>query len=364
MVNLEIVDNWFEVGYRLNNLIQFGLFDRRVLLSWQQVADHVYLMTEKNLTLEDLTNMRDRGWIPILSNPNDSEDGIGIPFYADSRIQLLWELESNGYSARELQSIAKWEEEAIDSFLAVDDLTYIDDDLKLMINYMKCMTLKTERCSMRTGIGDSPGESVTMPRDRYERRLRMYEQFQRTGIPENYQYYIAKMAFRVRSTNEVIRIEILEMERAQIRAGYSPFVVCTGDWRSSDRKFLFNARVIHWDMTIQAAIAHTEEDVPTIRVPGFLLHGEQVIPTKTLVPRDYTQLWNEHRLDRYLLEWSAVQGEKRCLNCLSKLQDSSGSRKRYCNEKCRNVLKQKRYRVRNPEAVFEAQRKYWSSFDN
>lgn len=154
------------------------------------------------------------------------------------------------------------------------------------------------------------------------------------------------------------------MERAQIQAGYSPFVVCTGDWRSKDRKFLFDARLIHWDLTIKSAIGHTGDDTPIIRVPGFLLHGDRVVSTKTLAPRNYEQLWKEHRLDQYLLTWAAVQGEKRCLNCLSKLPDSSDFRRRYCSDKCRNALKQKRFRVNNPDAAFEANRKYYTSLDN
>jgi predicted nucleic acid-binding Zn ribbon protein len=364
MVDLEVVDKWFEVGYQLGNVIHFGLFDRRVLLSWEQLADRIYLMTGKNLTLEDLTSLQDRGWIPILSNPNDPENGIGIPMYADSQIQLLWELERHGYSPSELQSIAKWEEEAIDSFLAVDDLVYLDDDLELMINHMKCRILQADLCSMRRGIGDSPGEPVSIPRERYERKLRMYEQFQRIGIPGDYQYDVAKAAFRVRAIHEAIRVEISDMERAQIRAGYSPFVVCTSTWRSSDRKLLFDARGIHWEPTIKTAVAHTEEDVPTIRIPGFLLHGDQVVPTKTLTPRNYEQLWKEHHLDQYLLAWATVQGEKRCLNCLSTLPDSSDLRRRYCSDRCRNALKQKRYREKNPDAAFEANRKYYTSLDD
>src|SRR5215813_511959 len=272
MVDLDMVDEWFEAGYRRGNLVHFGLFDRRVLLPWEQMADRFYLMTGQNLTLEDLTSLRDRGWIPLLNDTANPEGGIGIPMYADSRMELLRELERNGYSASELQSIAKWKEDAIDSCLAVDDLAYIDDDLELMINHMKCRILQADLGSMSTGIGDSPGKLMPLPRERYERRLRMYEQFQRTGIPGDYQYDVAKAAFRVRAINEIIRVEILEIKRAKIRAGYSPYVVCRSEWRVKDKEFLFNARLIHWDLTIESAIGHAGDDTPTIRVPGFFLH--------------------------------------------------------------------------------------------
>jgi hypothetical protein len=105
-------------------------------------------------------------------------------------------------------------------------------------------------------------------------------------------------------------------------------------------------------------VAYAEEDVPAIRVPGFLLRGDLVLPTQTLTPRDYERLWKEHDLDQYLLRWSAVQGEKRCLNCLSKLPASPHDRRMYCGEKCRNALKQKRHRRTNPDAIAKAQQKY------
>jgi len=37
-VALEKVDEWFEIGYEQGSLIQFGVFDKRVLLSLEQVA--------------------------------------------------------------------------------------------------------------------------------------------------------------------------------------------------------------------------------------------------------------------------------------------------------------------------------------
>jgi hypothetical protein len=104
-----------------------------------------------------------------------------------------------------------------------------------------------------------------------------------------------------------------------------------------------------------------QEDVPTIRVPGFLLRGDTVVSLKTLPPREYHRLWNHHDLGQDLLRWSILQGEKRCLNCLSKLIDSPSSQRLYCDERCRNALKQRRFREAHPEAVFEIQRKYYST---
>jgi hypothetical protein len=229
---------------------------------------------------------------------------------------------------------------------------------------------------------------MAVPRDQFERKIQRYERFQAEGIPETHKHLIAKMAFRLRAVNEMVRFELLDMYRAMIRAGYSPFLVCTSTWRSRDQAFLFTdpgvvpptspkraarvpddnfifaGQVIYWKETIEAAVAYAEEDIPTIRVPGFRLRGEEILPIQTLIPRDYERLWKEHNLNRYLLEWSAIRGERRCLNCLSKLPVCPSNRRMYCGEKCRNALKQKRHRLTNPEAIYKAQLKYWSSLEN
>ena len=383
---IETVDKMFEAEQQFGIPIVFAHFDRRALLSFEQVATEVEHVTGEPLTLEDLTRMGARGWIPILSNANDTAVGIGFPLYTSSRIVLLLKLERDGFSASELHALAKWEEATIDEVLTADDLTYLDDDLEIVIRYMKDMVLRAEERRTDTITIDSSGTAV--PREQFERKIQRYERFQAEGTPETHKRLIAKMAFRLRVVHEMVRFEILDMHRAMIRAGYSPFLVCLSEWRSRDQAFLYTdpgvvpptapehaARVpddnfifashaIYWKDTIEAAAAYAEEDIPTIRVPGFLLHGDNIVPTQTLTPTNYERLWKQHDLTRYRLEWSAVRGERCCLNCLSKLPVCPSSRRMYCSEKCRNALKQKRHRLTNPEAIFKAQLKYWSSLEN
>jgi hypothetical protein len=383
---LETVDKMFESEERFGIPIVFAHFDRRALLSFEQVASEVEHVTGEPLTLEDLTRMGGRGWIPILSNANDTATGIGFPLYTSSRIVLLLELERDGFPASELYALAKWEESMIDAALTADDLAYLNDDLEIVIRYMKDMLLKAEERGKDTITMDSSGMAV--PRDQFEHKIQRYEQFQTEGIPETHKRLISKMAFRLRAVYEMVRFELLDMHRAMIYAGYSPFLVCKSTWRSRDQAFLytgpgvvpsttpkravrvpddnfiFTSQGIYWKETIEAAVAYAEEDVPTIRMPGFRLHGDEIVSTQTLIPKDYERLWKEHNLNRYLLEWSAIRGERRCLNCLSKLPVDPSNRRMYCSEKCRNALKQKRHRLANPEATFKAQLKYWSALEN
>ena len=80
----------------------------------------------------------------------------------------------------------------------------------------------------------------------------------------------------------------------------------------------------------------------SIRIPAFLLQGDRVIPTRTLRPGEYSQLWKEYDLDGYLKCWADVRGERRCLNCFGALPEDSAEQKRFWSEKCRNANKQRR----------------------
>jgi hypothetical protein len=285
---LETVDKMFEAEQRFGIPIIFAHFDRRALLSFEQVAREVEQATGKLPTLEDLTSMGARGWIPILSNADDTAMGLGFPLYTSSRIVLLLKLERDGFPASELHALAKWEEDMIDAALTADDLAYLDDDLEIVIRYMKDMVLKAEKHGKDTITMDSSGTAV--PRDQFERKIQRYERFQAEGIPETYKRLIAKMAFRLRAVHEMVRFELLDMHQAMIHAGYSPFIVCNSRWRSSDQAFLFtdpgvvppsaperaarvpddyfifSSQVIYWKETIEIAVAYVEEDIPTIEV--------------------------------------------------------------------------------------------------
>ena len=157
----------------------------------------------------------------------------------------------------------------------------------------------------------------------------------------------------------MLRTMMIDMDRAQVRAGYSPYIDSRGHRWSMDEGF--KAEGIRWEHTIRGALSYAElGDAPPIRVPGFVLRGELVTPARTLRPAEYSALWKQHELDRYLEAWSKVRGDRRCLNCFAAL-GTGNERKRFCGDKCRNAARQRRFRERNPEAVERAQKKYWDS---
>ena len=200
-----------------------------------------------------------------------------------------------------------------------------------------------------------------MSKARHE--LESLQKFQTHGVPESLKLVLEKGAFRVRALNDAIRAELLDWDRNKINAGYSLSVVCKSQsWSTSEG---FKCEGIDWDSTVESAIAHegASEDL-TIRVPGFALRGDRVVPTRTLRPTEYASLWRDWDIDRYLETWSRVRGQRCCFNCFVPIADDAHDRKRFCGEKCRRAAKQRRFRERNPAAIERAQIKYWESLDD
>jgi hypothetical protein len=113
----DLLGELFELECKFGTFIPFVFLERHPLLSWKQVAMKVRQASGESLTLQDLRHMGARGWIPILPHPHGSEVGIGFPRYVPSRIHLLLELERDGYTADELQTVAKWQEDTITHLL-------------------------------------------------------------------------------------------------------------------------------------------------------------------------------------------------------------------------------------------------------
>jgi hypothetical protein len=197
--------------------------------------------------------------------------------------EFLLALERDGYAADELQTIAEEEEWWIDNLLTIDDLAYIDDDLETIVGYAEEFLHALDTVDTY----DASGQLMDRSEERVlcEQNLRLFQQFQREGIPQHSRRRIAKYAYRIRALNESTRVWLLERDREKIRAGYSLSVHFDDGLVSPIKKAVDSG--IHWYITIQVAAARSHSDIPTIRVPAFLLHGDKVVSTKTLLPREY-----------------------------------------------------------------------------
>ncbi len=356
MIHLDLINELYEMSPQL----QFFIFDRRFLLPLGDLPGAVARETGQVTSEEELRIRAGQGWFPLL--PGAGEDGTeeGSPLYVPSRIGLFLKLQRQGYTTDELRLFAQIEEWMIDNAYTTEELAYVDDDLETMRLHVEARVFALESGTTR----DANGVVVdrTSEIDRQRRSVKYVQKLQADGVPERLRETVAKQVFQVRAINEMIRVMLLRGDRDKITAGYSPFVLCSsGSWSQEDG---YKGGPIIWDLTVKSAIAYGDtSETPPIRIPGFVLQSDRVIPARTLRPGEYAQLWKEYDLDGYLKSWADIRGERRCLNCLGALPEDSDERKRFCSERCRNAAKQRRHRERNPEAVERAQQRYWQSLE-
>lgn len=359
MIDLAFIDEIYERG-KASGLgpPQWRLFDKRVLLPLSWLPDAVKKETNEVIAEDTLRAKAAEGWFVLLSGAGDEGNEQGVPLYVPSRIGLFLKLEREGYAADELRAIAEQEDWNVENVFTTDELAYVDDDLEALIQYLQNRTQDNEG----EGITMSPGLEARKKKEieKARRELGALESYRMNGVPDDMRPEVEKAAYRARALHESVRLMLLKMDRDAIEAGFSPSVLCTRRWNFSEG---FKGTEIRWRLTMSAAIASARPDeAPRIRVPGFLLCGDQITPTRTLRPTDYAALWGEYDFDEYLKVWSATSGERVCLNCFAPLT-SANERKRFCGEKCRNAARQRRYRERNPEAVERTQKRYWESIE-
>lgn len=347
MLDLGVVDRWYEAGKEAGGLIQFGVFDKRALLPLNLLSDSVKAETGEDITEADLLAKVEAGWFPLLKM-EDPEGTLGWPLYVPSRVGLLLKLEREGYRPEELRLIADFEEGTIDDLYSVDDMAYLDDDLDTLI------LMAEGRLDAFEHVEPKDPERG----DKIREELAFLHNLKANGIPDRLKPVIEKHAFRARAWNEGMRIQLMEMDRDKTRAGYSPTVSLSGHrWSPEER---FTGKEVRWASTLRTSLAYVPEGgFPTIRIPGWLLCGDQVTPTKTLRPAEYTASWKANNLDEYLREWHQLKGVRTCLHCMAPLL-AGNERKRFCGSRCRNAAKQKRFRENNPMGALRAQENYWA----
>jgi hypothetical protein len=360
----EGADKLYDAGRRSGVPVSLGLFDKRILFPLSSSAagaetclsDAVERETGEVLSEDDLRLKATQGWFPLLTRDWDGTEGA--PMYVPSRIGLLLRLQRDGYATEELELIARLEEWSIDNLLTTEELQYVDDDLDALILHVESWLIAVDQGVTRDARGNLVDQTAEISAAR--RDLERLQELRANGgiIPDHKRDAFDRRVFRGRFVSEFIRLQLLDGDRAKIRAGYSPLIVAGGS-RHDFATGQVTVDSILWDMTVRSAIAYGEGVPAPLRVPGFFLHGDRVVSSKTLRPPQFESLWKQHELDKYLEAWAAASGERCCLSCLTPLDGSE--KKKFCSDKCRNTAKQRRYRERHPEAAARAQQRYWQS---
>lgn len=120
---------------------------------------------------------------------------------------------------------------------------------------------------------------------------------------------LSRTAFDIRFHLEMARVQLLNMERSKVEAGYSSFVEFSNYRWSSDEGF--RGDVLEWKWTV-SGLGESESTLP-IRLPGITLRKGLITPKETMNPTEYARLWKEYRLDEYLRMRAELKALRVCL---------------------------------------------------
>lgn len=402
MLDTSIAAKWFDEGYESNSLLQFAVFNNRVLLDFDHAASQLaFRVVSKEARLDDVTSTSEdallaaaprlqevtsvvlekfrrfgaESMIPVFRKNDlspavysrDAESELGVPLYAVDRVELLLELEKQGYSRLELGSYAKFEQGIIEDVVIDGNLAYCDSDAETIANhYQEHLDAQSARGSFRASPGAAAVFPPEMPPEKLERLRDKYRALigHEDDLSSNERRKVARLAYQIRFINEFIRIHLTMSHRAKVRAGYSYFVFhCSSTYTFADDATVYGD--LNWHQTVRGAAAIADEnqdggDSFPIRLPGCKLDGDRV-EFKIGRSSDYESLHRQLDLDGYFRAFAEVKGIKTCLNCKAEIEAKESVRKKFCSDRCRNAAKQRNFRARNPEAHNIAQEKYYSS---
>ncbi len=347
-----------------------GLYDRRSLVPLAFIP--VIVEGETGLTTTE-TVLREKaaaGWFKI-----ETADGVeGAPMFVCNRIGRFFKLESQGYGSAELAAFGSYEDEIVDAILDDNDLSYIDDDLDLLIEHTKSAIEVLEPVYPQGFVlpfTPQPLSSEQLKRlEQHKRELPFFQRIKNGLVPSvSTREKIEWHAHNVRMFNEWTRLQLFLPDVAKVEAGYSPW--CSFESLAfelgPDLADAIQPGPIDWGPTIRSTLVHQGSlatPVP-LRLPNFLIVDGKVTTTKTMTPAAYASAWKDENLDGFLREWARQRGERLCLNesCRAPLPTDAHNKKLFCDDKCRAAERSRRHRKNNPLSVEKTQKKYWGSVE-
>jgi hypothetical protein len=324
-----------------------GIFDRTMLLPLSKMPAMVKSESDEELPLDRLGALVSDGWIPDVKVADTGEPGFAM--YAPSRVGLFLFLEREGYDATELRSLAEYEEGFIDAILVNEEAPYLDDDRELLLCSWRT---QIEQAASQLRLRREHGELSTDEEaklldeiEHVERSVAFLERRTLESMSNELREKTARMAYRVRARDELVRVWMLDHERATMRAGYTPYLIFDGvQHYGGDGSDSPVTGPPNWDHSLREPWA-SDEGI-SIRLPGLRIVGDQMTFSPPLKPSEYALRWREFDLDGYLRVRAQVLGERKCPYCHRKLPADAPADRRYCSGECRTNAKMQRYRAR------------------
>ena len=376
MLDPSHLDAMFDAAVKLTGTAPSSdLMNPRVLFPLSVLPTAVERETGHKVSLEAVETMASDAWFRVHEGAGEAGGEPGVLMIVPSRVGLLLDLRAGRWEASELSATARYEDEMIEWIYTSEELEYPESPQALLVqeclNDAEMIDLDIRRLE---GGGDfeqarrfvaGRGLQVSSPKElpliaeRMRRRASFYRELDWEALPLDRRRPYERAAFGIAIRDDWVRLQMLEADRSKVRAGFSIFM--TLHQESWGEECGFAGSDVMWDTVVQSPWL-LEQDEPRVRVPGAILEGMEVRLTESPSPAEYDRLFREFRLDRYFERWAAITKSRVCQHCYRPLPPETDARRRYCDDACRNSAKQRRYRERHPDRVFDAQVSYYSQF--
>lgn len=339
-----------------------GIFDRRILWPRTAIPNLVERESGHSLTVQDLDRMANDGSFSWLGGAGEDGTELGVPMYVPWRIGLFAKLQSSGWTRPELREAAEWEEWVVTDCLTTDHLTYEDDDIQTLITRVRT-TLDDVVNELETrGVvhGDpidrtgrswnsrDAAKSTEQLVNEQRRHERFIDKLRRTDLAmatDSWRRHIEREAYVIRQWQEMMRVLLIQGDRARLEAGFNRPVTFTGSQHVLPGAGNYAAfGTISWHETVSAWPVRDDPDHYPIRLPGFVLTGGRVALDGVLTPAEYAERYELFRLAEYPKAFKELMGQRRCAHCEALLARGAHERRRYCSDDCSNAARQRRFR--------------------
>lgn len=375
MFDTNVLDEMYEENVKFGvPLLNFSLFDSRVLFPRSDLLDVVQRETQQELTLQEVDELEHAGIFKWFNGAGEDGMELGLPLYVPSRIGLCARLLKTGWLMSELKDFVEWEEWIIEDTL-LTGLSYDDDD-----RIVVARDIRTQLEGLNEEIwGRLPAEeqppnwtqrswssvlqACTLPelqakRDRLLRYVAKIDATDLTTAAEDWKQRLGRQAYRIRARDEWIRVITILDERQKVEAGFSHAVQFSGErCVFPDKNDFTSFGKLDWSGTLSNWRFLEDPDHVPIRVPGFVLVGGKITLDGLLATALYDERVELFRLGEYIEQFRTVTSERRCANCSRILNASASNRRRYCSDQCSQAARQRAYRERQKAAILQRPRK-------
>jgi hypothetical protein len=348
--------------------MQFRIFDPQLadVLTLEWLCAQIDNENDK----QELLRLVEEGYIrqwPV------SGSSYGFTLYSHEEFKFIKELrELRKYDDAEIKYILQRSQRDIDGTLEILPYEQLDTpDLDAFRNrLLDLIEEEEEQIKWRTENNSDLGDHK-LRLDQWKRWQALATGKTETDLTEKQKNKIARMLFHLRFVDEWVRITNSERYRALIRQGYSPEAF----FRSYEHRNLSEVTFgnIDWALTLDSFQRTRAEGARfPLRTPDFYVSENGIHFFKYLNPGDYLAVYERHKLDELfkLLEslgtelWfptGVAVDQVKCAGC-GNLFRRTVLTKQYCSDKCRNRVRSRRWRARDPERARMAQARYWKSY--